>query len=337
MELREALRIFDAFEQVRTRATGMRAAPVSWLPAPGEVVATALSRVAGEARELAVQRSCREAFVDIQAFVPDDEAVLVEARAGGPPDDERGVDHRAGSNGRPDQVSAIAVLEEIRLAQAQAISFLREDDRVQGALNALGGSCFAIGQARLSLEAVDRYKDAQTLGLASMVTWPIGLAVGLAAGSIMERPTIAATGAALVLTAAGWMLAIAPAWGSALGSFHSRLRRRAIRLDRDEVPAERASMRLIRGERSPDAVHGGLASHVCAAWVAMRRTGPVWAGICCMDASSGSVAGGERAIRPRSCACMHLRVTPRRRPPPRGRADPAPSRCQGSAVSSGGT
>lgn len=358
----------------------MRAAPVSWLPAPGDVVATALSRVAGESPEITEMRSCRETFVDLPAFVSDDEAALVEVRAAGPPGGPRRVDRHAGSDSRPDQVSA-AVLDWIRHAQALAISFLREDDRVQGALNALNGSYFAIGQARLTLEAVDSYKDAQTLGLASIVTWPIGLAGGLAAGSLMERPTIAAIGAALVRAAAGWLLAPAPAWGCALRSLHSRLRRRAMRLDRTALvvilvnvveglmfaiwlggpvvlgflvalPALGSDWSEVRqgprsGARRP-CIDAPLSphtdrwrhprrsvSHACAVWLVMRRTRPVSAGIGCMDASSGSAAEGERATGPDPLhACMHLRVTPGRRPP--GRADPGPSPRQGSAVWSGG-
>lgn len=154
VELRALVR---AFEMVCARAKGRHAAPASWLPGSPRRVATALDLAledAAERLDWSATRHLREALVDLQAFVPDDEAAAAEGFATG----NHGPMARLGE----------AALDRVHHAQAIVIAMLRDEDTAGGAYNALrdmdGG--IRIGYARRSLEAVDRYKVAQALGLA---------------------------------------------------------------------------------------------------------------------------------------------------------------------------
>lgn len=217
--LDDARRIVGVFDEVRARAAGRRAAPLSWLPEPGGRVATALSMLAFAEENWPALRGYREAFVDLQAFVPDEDAAAVEASLVRPGDDEA-IDRRAGE-----------VLVSIRRAQAVAISSLRDDDRVLGAYNALGDIDIVIGRAQRSLGAVDRYKETQTLGITSLATWPAGLAIGGVVGLIVTGVSIMAVIVLALLAVAGWVAALGPLYAYAVGTTGSRLDRLAMRLN----------------------------------------------------------------------------------------------------------
>ena len=75
------------FDQACRKAAGRHAAPRSWLPATSTRVATALDVVylrllegGGQGSVWPAIRSMREAIVDLQAFLPDEDAAAAEAR-----------------------------------------------------------------------------------------------------------------------------------------------------------------------------------------------------------------------------------------------------------------
>lgn len=221
LDPQEAARLARAFDAVRERARGRHAAPSSWLPASGRRVATALLIVhqqTGDEGDWPRMRAAREALVDLQAFVPDDEVAASEAW----------VRPRTGAPGYDPWE-----LEPIRRAQANVISWLREDDMVLGAYNALADVDVVIGEARRSLEAVDRYKTTQSLGFAAMFYWPIGLLIGLVLGTLMTGLSAVAIVIVIAVASAGYhVLFLAPAFGIAVGTLTSRLDRLAMRADR---------------------------------------------------------------------------------------------------------
>lgn len=217
----QARALAAAFELVRDRASGRRAAPWSWLPAPPVRIATALGLVGGEAADdgdWATTRRMREAFVDLQAFLPDDEATAGQGHALGP--ERAHTDHAAGAE----------ALYRIGWAQALAISFLRDDERVVGAHAALRDADIAIGEGLRALEVVDAHKAAQAVGLASIVLWPASVIVGGAIGVLVAGLTICGLVGIAAFAASG--IALGPVHGSLVGRLSSRLERRAMRSDR---------------------------------------------------------------------------------------------------------
>ena len=91
----EARALVDAFDQVRVRARGLPAAPTSWLPGPGEKLAGALLELAiTPDADRAMVTTLKEGIVDLQAFIPDEDAEAAQRlRAGSPwdaPDRLRG-------------------------------------------------------------------------------------------------------------------------------------------------------------------------------------------------------------------------------------------------------
>jgi len=205
---------------VRVRESGRHAAPRSWLPAPGTRIATALDLVTERAEEEGdwpTIRRMREAFVDLQAFLPDDEAAAAESLATQPR-------QRAVPDGKGE-----AALDRITWAQAIAISFLRDDARVLGAHNALRDADIVIGNAQRSLEAVDRYKESQMGGIGGLVLFPAVLVVGFAFGSFVVGMTLSAIVIGVALVAAG--IAVGPWFGWQVGALSSRLDRLAMRSD----------------------------------------------------------------------------------------------------------
>ncbi len=159
-------------------------------------------------------RHAREALVDLQAFVPDEVVVAAETRSR--------------QEGRSSHESPWD-LEPIRKAQASVISMLREDDRVLGAYNALADIDVVIGEARRSLEAVDRYKETQVSGFAAMVYWPVGLLIGLVAGTLAAGVSVVAIVVVAGVAIAGYTRYLAPAFGMAVGTLSSRIDRLAMR------------------------------------------------------------------------------------------------------------
>jgi hypothetical protein len=223
LDAAEADRLVSAFEAVRLTAAGRRTAPMSWLPASGQRVATALDSALGQAQEdddWPSIRRLREAIVDLQAFLPDAEAGAAEAAVR-----QREETLPAGDPGS-------TALGRVRWSQAVVISMLRDDERVIGAHNALADIDIVIGQAQRSLEAVDRYKEAQMSGIAALAYWPAGLLGGLILGTLIAGLSVVAVTSVVLLGAAGWALALGPGFGWAVGSISSRIDRRAMRSDR---------------------------------------------------------------------------------------------------------
>jgi hypothetical protein len=223
LDLQEASRLVIAFDAVRERARGRHAAPASWLPASGTRVATAVwmaHRQAEEDGDWPSMRGAREALVDLQAFIPNEEVAAVEASA-------RQADGPA--HAPPSDV------DPVRRAQAVAISMLRDDDRVLGAYNALADIDVVIGGARRSLEAVDRYKEAQMGGFAALAYWPFGLLVGLVLGTLVGGISIVAIVVVVGVAIAGYALFLAPAFGIAVGTLSSRIDRLAMRANQGVV------------------------------------------------------------------------------------------------------
>lgn len=214
----EVRSLVSALDVQVERARGRHAAPVSWLPAAPRRVATALELALEDAEDREdwpAIRHVREDIVDLQAFLPDDEAAAAEAFVASGDASEQG----AGAD----------ALDKVKWAQAIVISMLRGDDRVLGAHNALAETDVVIGQAQRSLEAVDLYKETQASGIAAIVIWPAGLIVGFVVGTMLAGLSIVAAVTVIALAIAGFALFLAPAYGSLVGGLVSRIDRRAMR------------------------------------------------------------------------------------------------------------
>jgi hypothetical protein len=219
---REVRALVTAFDKTCHRAKGRHAAPVSWLSVAARRVATALDialEVAEEDHDWPTTRHLREDIVDLQAFLPDDEAAAAEAFMAG------GDGHVPGDG--------FAALDRVRTGQAIVISMLRNDELVLGAHVALRDmdQDIRIGEARRSLEAVDRYKSEQSNGFAAAGTWPLGLIVGLVVGTLLTSPSLVAIASVVGLAAVGYFGALAIAFGGWVGTMTSRLDRLAMRSD----------------------------------------------------------------------------------------------------------
>jgi hypothetical protein len=153
----------------------------------------------------------------LQAFLPEREAEAVEGDARRPERD------------RPAGGAGAAGSDRVRWAQAIVISMLRDDPRVVGAHAALCDVEIVIGEARRSLDAVHRYKEAQASGIVALWSWPIGLVVGLVIASLLSSVSTTAILVVIAAAVAGWVLALAPAYGWAVGSMASRIERMAMR------------------------------------------------------------------------------------------------------------
>ena len=158
----EVERVVTSLARAMQRAKGLAAAPESWLPEPPQLMATALGQwISGES-SWRRHREFRHMLLDLQLFVPDDDAEAAQrVRSRNPvaaEADQRGFE----------------VLDRIRRAQAVAICMFREDDRVLGAHNALRGIDIVVGRADRSLAVVDEYKEAQALGLCRSSHGPRG-------------------------------------------------------------------------------------------------------------------------------------------------------------------
>jgi len=220
LDLHEALALVGTFDALCLRESGRHAAPRSWLPAPRTRIATALDLVAERAEEendWPTIRRMREAFVDLQVFLPDDEAAAAESFATQPK-------QPAARDGKGE-----AALDQVVWAQATAISILRDDERILGAHNALRGIDIVIGAAQRSLEAVDRYKESQMAGMGGLVLFPAGVVVGFAIGSLVVGITLSAILIGVGLIAAG--IFVGPWFGWQVGTLSSRLDRLAMRSD----------------------------------------------------------------------------------------------------------
>jgi len=166
-------------------------------------------------------RRSREAFVDLQAFLPDDEASAAESFVS------------SSSHDRSDDKPGQDALERVTWAQAIAISLLRDDEKVVGSYNALNQIDIVIGEAQASLEVVDRHKESQAIGFAAFVILPISIVVGAAVGSFLWGLTLSSVASAAILAALSFLAA--PWYGWLAGGLSSRLDRRAMRSDHMRV------------------------------------------------------------------------------------------------------
>jgi hypothetical protein len=222
------------FEQVRARARGLPAAPISWLPSSPDDLIAALETAMGPAPDRATVIRTKEAIVDLQAFGPEPAAAAAQrVRARTPLDDE---DRRLGEE----------ALESILRAQAEAICYLRGEDRVVGAMNALRPlDGVLIGDAERALAAVDRYKEGQASGFASMVGGPIVVGVGAVVGGIVLGFDSVGLGLAILVAIAYFF--IGAVVGQVVGGVASRARRRARVID-DERTAVLATSAVEVGQ-----------------------------------------------------------------------------------------
>jgi hypothetical protein len=232
--LPEARAIAAAYERVRVRAGGLAAAPASWLPAPGAMLASALQVALGQDPDRAGIVRFKEGMVDLQAFLPDGEAEAGQrAHAGNARDEE---DRRIGE----------AALETVLVAQANAICWLRNDERVLGAVNALRPlHGVTVGEAERALAAVDRYKESQTAGFLSMTGGPIAVVVGGFLGTLLLGFT--AVGAVVTAVLAGAYILLGPVVGLVVGQLSSRARRAALRVRGDSAAAATSTVVEVLG------------------------------------------------------------------------------------------
>lgn len=222
MCLDEADRLAERFDEVRLKAAGRHAVPQSWLPVSSSRVAMALDLV--HARLLETEdrssnpwpaiRNMQEAIVDLQAFLPDEDAAAAEAPAS-----------RVAT-----EAQRQAALDQVRWAQAIVISMLRADEKVLGAHVALEGIDITIGSARRSLQAVDRYKQAQALAIPGMVLFPACLLVGLILGGVLFGISLSAV--IIVVMLGIGSIYLGPAYGWRIGELSSDLDQLALRQDR---------------------------------------------------------------------------------------------------------
>jgi hypothetical protein len=115
------------------------------------------------------------------------------------------------------------------------------DDRSADDLTAIlpDDTAILIGCARRSLEAVDRYKEAQALGFGMFIVWPAGLIVGLVVGSLLA-------GFSVVAVAVVTGPAVAGAWRSGRRNSMRRCRLSPYVGGRDARPTDHG--RLDRAE-----------------------------------------------------------------------------------------
>ena len=150
--------VSDLRSQLLSRR-GEPVAPRSALPGDPELVADALlvdadARMAGLGRDemKAASRELAEAFVDLQSFRPDVEAARILA----------------------DPTAAVEELEALRIARAAIIGMLRADDMsILGNMHALRDIDLRIGDGRVALDAVERYRVRQAVGLLAVAGFPI--------------------------------------------------------------------------------------------------------------------------------------------------------------------
>jgi hypothetical protein len=166
LDAHEAVELAAAFRALRDARRGELVAPRSDLPASAELVADALL-IDGQDRVVeldgselkAAQRELAEAFVDLQSFRPDEQAARILEDPSGAADE----------------------LRSLSVARAAMIGQIREDDMsVLGNMNALRGLDLRIGDGRIALDAVNRYREKQALGLLAMIGIPVFVVIALA-------------------------------------------------------------------------------------------------------------------------------------------------------------
>lgn len=262
MSLDEADRLAAQFDEVRLKAAGRHAAPRSWLPASSSRVAMALDLVHahllqtedGSGNPWPAIRNSQEAIVDLQAFLPDEDAAATDLPA--------------------TRIAIVArcqaALDQVRWAQAVVISMLRADEKVLGAHVALEGIDITIGSARRSLQAVDRYKQAQALAIPGIVLFPVCLLIGLILGAVLFGVSLSAI--IIVVMLGVGSVYLGPAYGWRIGALSSDLDQLALRQDR--AATVRLGRKLASAITSLLFFGGPIAISLIIVWVLARVGAP---------------------------------------------------------------
>jgi hypothetical protein len=174
MDVGTAAELTTGFRAVRDAHRGAIVVPCSILPAaPGRVAAAILVALDADlahltgSRSKARQRAAAEDFVDLQSFRPEEDAALLVAQA-------------APALDRAD------ALERLTTARGAAITWIREDPTVVGSLNAIRGLDLRVGDARVALDAVNRYREHQALGFLTLIIGvPALIVLGIVVGVIV--------------------------------------------------------------------------------------------------------------------------------------------------------
>lgn len=168
----EAEQIVSEFERVRNTHRGQMAAPMSDLADTPERIAAAI-HVAAPAARSKRKRQLAEALVDLAAFLPGEDAALVN-------------EYAATSTGRRrtasvDATRARELTSAMDVDRARVIQHLRGDPSIVGNLNALRAPV-RIGEARLALDQVADYREFQLAGMIGGVVMFAGTAVAFVLG-----------------------------------------------------------------------------------------------------------------------------------------------------------
>lgn len=172
LSLAEAEPIVRAFERVRERHRGQVVAPASDLEHEPSRVAEAILTAAPAATR-SRKRELTEAFVDLVAFLPDEDVHLLRDYARSPASATR--------MRKADAERAKQLIAAMNLERASVIQQLRGDVSAVGNLNALPETV-PIGDARLALDQVGQYRDTQAAGMLGGVVMFIGTAIAFLLG-----------------------------------------------------------------------------------------------------------------------------------------------------------
>jgi hypothetical protein len=188
-------RVVRDFEHTCRGVVGRTIVPLAELRDDPVLIATAidreLERIEGlgldPMRHKVLYQQGIDAFVDLQAFRDVDDARIVAA------------------------------------AQATAISIVRREESILGALNALTDRPVPVGSARRAFDAVDLYRSRQSLGFLTLMSWPVSAGIGWGIGAVLMRPSLAVA----VILVMGWFGA--PFLGAVAGTISSAIDRAALR------------------------------------------------------------------------------------------------------------
>jgi len=165
LELEEAAELAKGFRSLRDDHRGKVAIRRSLLPGdPGRVAAAIMFEMESDLAELhgrdakARQRQGAEDLVDLQSFRRDDEVRIL-------------------TEGDAEPKVRTAALESLLTARAAVITWIRGDPSILGSINALRGLEIRLGDGRLALDAVNRYREHQALGLLAWIVVPVAVII----------------------------------------------------------------------------------------------------------------------------------------------------------------
>ncbi len=165
LELREATDLAKGFRSLRDAHSGELAVPRSVLPGdPRRVAAAIMLEMESDLEELrgrnakSRQRRGAEDLVDLQSFRREDEVRSLN---------DKDVDPNVRA----------AALESLVTARAVMITWIRNDPSILGSINAMRGLDIRVGDGRIALDAVNRDREHQALGLLAWIVIPIVVVV----------------------------------------------------------------------------------------------------------------------------------------------------------------